>query len=63
MGNPNSLVELKGSGKPATGPRSAGPTKPAVLVLTPSIAFSRAGISSIKTPERDTQAYSILAYV
>ena len=43
-------VPLNGAGRPGTGPRSAAPAIPDVLVLTPSIAFSLAGIASIKTP-------------
>src|SRR5947209_1021069 len=38
------------SGRPLTGPQRAGPTKPAVLVLTPSIDFERKLVSSTYTP-------------
>src|SRR5258706_14745324 len=41
---------VSSSGSPLTGPKSAGPTKPAVLVLTPSIDFDRKLTSSTYTP-------------
>src|SRR5437660_9178918 len=41
---------VSNSGSPQIGPHRAGPTKPAVLVLTPSIDFDRKLVSSTYTP-------------